>query len=75
MAENHLIIIGHSLADKDIREEIEGAIRLQKAAGGAEVTILCYERDMDRAALLESRGLQVCFGGLDDFFASLVRVH
>lgn len=73
IAGNHLIIIGHSLADPDIRADIDRALAIiNKAGGGGTITIFIYTRDEGRAALLESRGLSVCFGGLDDFFAGLV---
>lgn len=67
-----LIVIGHSLADPDIRSVIDRAAKLNReSAGSARVVFFIYEKDQGRALLAENRGLEVCFGGLDDFFAAL----
>jgi hypothetical protein len=67
-----LVIIGHSLADEDIREIANRAAAISSAASGiGRITLLMYERDDNRATLWEKRGLQVCFGGLDQFFSAL----
>jgi len=72
LAGSHLIIIGHSLGDPDIKDVVDRALLLNsKSGGGGHITILSYDRDDGRAALFESRGLSVCFGSLDDFFAGL----
>ncbi|MEY9234084.1 hypothetical protein ABIF68_002531 [Bradyrhizobium japonicum] len=68
----HLIILGHSLADPDIKSIVDRAVLLNsKSGGGGQITLFSYTRDEGRAALFESRGLTVCFGGLDNFFAEL----
>lgn len=70
----HLIIIGHSLADFDIRNLVDRALRLRASSGSAtKVTLFLYTADMGRAELFEARGLDVCFGGIDDFFAGMVQ--
>ncbi len=68
-----LVIIGQKLDDSDIRAVIDRALSIQsKLYGGAgTVTLLLYERDQDRAILVENRGIRVCFGGIDEFFAGL----
>lgn len=72
IAGSHLVVIGHSLADPDIKEVVDRALLLiQKSGGGGRITLLSYTRDEGRALLFESRGMFVCFGGLDDFFAGL----
>lgn len=67
-----LIIIGHSLADPDIREIANRAASLNSQMdNGGQIILFIYTRDHERATLFESRGLTVCFGGIDDFFAGL----
>jgi hypothetical protein len=74
LAGAHLIIIGHSLADHDIRAMVDRAVRLKISSGAqTRITLLMYTRDEGRATLYESRGLDVCFGGLDDFFGGMVQ--
>jgi hypothetical protein len=38
---------------------------------GGQIVLFVYTRDDERALLFEGRGLSVCFGGIDDFFAGL----
>ena len=67
-----LVIIGHSLADEDIKVIANRAAEITSKTGGVgRVTLLMYQLDENRAALWEKRGFQVCFGGLDEFFAAL----
>jgi SIR2-like domain/ATPase family associated with various cellular activities (AAA) len=70
----HLIVIGHSLADPDIRSVVDRVLRLRAMSGSAtKVTLFLYTPDSGRAELFEARGLEICFGGLDDFFAGMVQ--
>jgi hypothetical protein len=72
IAGSHLIIIGHSLADEDIKSVVDRALRLNaQSGGGGRITLFMFTKDDGRALLYESRGLEVCFGGLDNFFAAL----
>ena len=72
LADGLLVIVGHSLADPDIRSIIDRAARLNRESEGTgRVVLFIFERDDGRAGLVEDRGLEVCFGGLDDFFAAL----
>jgi hypothetical protein len=67
-----LIIIGHSLIDPDIREIANKVANLNaQLENGGQIVLFLYTRDDDRAALFEARGLTVCFGGIDEFFAGL----
>jgi hypothetical protein len=67
-----LIIIGHSLADPDIREIVNRASAINtQAENGGQIVLFLYTTDLDRASLYEMRGIRVCFGGIDQFFAGL----
>jgi hypothetical protein len=67
-----LIIIGYSLADPDIRELVNRAAAINaQADNGGQIVLFLYAADPDRAALYEMRGITVCFGGIDEFFAGL----
>lgn len=68
----HLVIIGHSLADEDIKAVANRAAELSARDGNSgRVTLMMFEEDANRAQLWERRGFQVCFGGLDQFFSAL----
>jgi SIR2-like domain len=74
LAESNLVIIGHSLADHDIRDLIARAVALNaQAQSGGRITLLMYTEDTARATLYEGRGLRVVFGGINEFFAELAR--
>jgi hypothetical protein len=76
LAGARLVIIGHSLADPDIREVVNRAAAINaKAENGGQICLLLYTEDPDRASLFERRGITVCFGGLDEFFATLTQRH
>ena len=67
-----LIIVGHSLADPDIRDIINRARSISAKVGNmGTIYILMYIPNAERAELYESRGMKVCFGGIDDFAAAL----
>ena len=69
-----VVIIGQSLADPDLRDLVQKAISInQKAMAGGRISLLLYAPDLNRASLLETRGLKVAFGGLDDFFIRLAK--
>jgi len=71
-----LVIIGHSLADPDVRDVVNRAAAINaKAENGGQINLLLYSEDADRASLFEKRGIAVCFGGLDEFFAALTQRH
>ena len=69
-----VLVIGQSLVDPDLRGLVDSAIRVksQKGAPGT-ITILSYERNENRAVIYESRGLDVCFAGIDEFFDEMAK--
>lgn len=70
----NLIIIGHSLADEDIKSLANNAAEMATKVGGAnKITLLMYTPDENRAGLWEKRGFNVCFGGLDEFFSAIAK--
>jgi hypothetical protein len=73
LAGAHLVIVGHSLRDTHIRAAIDRAVKanLQIGAGG-RITLLMHDKDEGLATLHETKGLNVCFGGTDEFFAGLI---
>ncbi len=67
-----VLIIGHSLADPDLTPILNEAISRKRSSGATgKLYALIYTPDPNRAALLEQRGFDICFGGLDDFFAAI----
>ena len=69
---NDVVVIGHSLADPDLNTVLNEAARRKRSAGAAgKLYALVYNRDPNRAALLEQKGYSVCFGGIDEFFLAL----
>ncbi len=69
-----LVIIGHSLADAHIKEIVERAVKLNaESHSHRQITLLVYTKDERRSTLLEARGIQVVFAGVDDFFSALAR--
>tara|TARA_R100000353_G_scaffold89567_1_gene66227 strand:- start:1781 stop:4186 length:2406 start_codon:yes stop_codon:yes gene_type:complete len=67
-----LVIIGYSLSDSHIKEVVNRAIEINsRSFSPASVFLVLYEKDENRAALYERRGITVAFGGLDEFFLEL----
>ncbi|MEX1909667.1 SIR2 family protein [Janibacter sp. Y6] len=68
-----LIVIGHSLRDPHIKEYMDSAARLhrEKNAPGRLFALL-WEKDEERAALMERKGYQIAFGGLEDLLSNLL---
>jgi hypothetical protein len=67
-----LIIVGHSLADPDIREIANKAASLNaQMDNGGQIVLFIYTRNDERASLFEARGITVCFAGIDELFAGL----
>lgn len=72
LAGAHLVVIGQSLADPHIREIVNKCAQINASSGGTgKISLLLYEPDNERARLWEDRGIKVCFGGIDEFFAAL----
>jgi len=67
-----LLIIGQTLADPDLRVLVDEAIRRRKESGAqSKIILFLYERDENRALIYEGRGIEICFGGLDEFFSQM----
>ncbi|MBB35389.1 MAG: hypothetical protein CME88_02805 [Hirschia sp.] len=63
------IIIGQSLSDPDLKLLVDAALRAKQRSGApGNITILAYNADNNQSIIYESRGLDVSFGGIDDFF-------
>ncbi|SFU73825.1 SIR2 family protein [Halomonas korlensis] len=74
LSDSHLIIIGYSLSDPAIKEIVERALRIKKeSASICKIYLFMFKEDNNRARMLESKGVTVCFGGIDSFFNSLSR--
>lgn len=72
LAESDLVIIGSSLSDADIKPVISRALQLNaKAMIGGRISLLIYNRDEARADLYRGQGINVVFGGIDEFFAQM----
>lgn len=67
-----VLIVGHSLADPDLKSIVDEALRRKKQAGApGKIFLLVYSRSEERSLIYENRGIEVCFGSLDDLFVSL----
>jgi hypothetical protein len=74
LAGSLLIIIGHSLADPDLREVVNRAASINtQAENGGQIVLFLYTADADRAQLYEMRGISVCFGGSTSFLRASLR--
>jgi hypothetical protein len=72
LAAKDVLMVGYSLRDAHLRNAVKHAAELKRDAGApGNIFVLVYDRDEDRAALLESNGVTVIFGGIDDLLASL----
>lgn len=69
----HVLIVGQSLADGHLRTLVQDVARLHAKAGTpGRVFLLVYERDDDRAEILEQGGITVTFGGIDDLMHAML---
>lgn len=67
-----VLVVGHSLRDPHLRSEVNEAARLHQEAGApGRLLALVYEGDPDRARILESKGIQVACGGIDELMDAL----
>ncbi len=73
----NLVIVGHSLADPHIKDIIVRARSIsEKMRAKGNIYIFMYTPNAGRAELYEANGMKVCFGGIDDFAATLTsRIH
>lgn len=66
------VIVGQSLTDPHLRRTLSDIAHINSVEGGQGKTyVVVFERDEDRARLIEDRGLTVVFGGIDEFIAEL----
>ncbi len=71
-----VLIIGHSLRDPHLRRDMATASELhQKKGAPGRLCALVYDRDPDRAQLLERKGFTVAFGGIDEFLYEFTSAH
>lgn len=71
-----LLVIGYSLKDPHIRDDMTRAARIQQSRGApGRLYALIYESDPERAALLERKGFTIAFGGIDLLFHALGQTH
>jgi len=69
---SNVVIIGYSLADPHIKDIIDRAISINNKSNiPANINLVLYTEDENRALLLERRGVKVSFGSVDDFFVEL----
>lgn len=74
MAGAHLIVIGHSLEDQEIKQIVNRALELARGAPATwRISVLLHVRDDNRALLMEKRGVSVGFGGVDEFFSAVAQ--
>jgi len=62
LAGSHLVVIGHSLQDVDIKQIANRVADLSSKLDGWKISLLLYTPDDNRAQLFEVRGFTVCFG-------------
>lgn len=73
MTTKNVLIVGQSLADAHLRSLVQDVARLHAKAGTpGRVFLLAYERDEDRAEILEQGGITVAFGGIDDLLHAVL---
>ncbi len=74
MFSKSVLIVGQSLIDPDLRSLVDEAQRLKTTSGApGKIYILAFTRNDDLATVFQARGLQVCFGGIDELFSALLR--
>ncbi len=69
-----VLVVGQSLADEHLRALIRETLKLRATVGTpSRVFVVSFERDEDRASLLQSRGAEVYFGDLDALLDNLLQ--
>jgi hypothetical protein len=67
-----LLVVGHSLKDPHVRRDMSEAANIHRTKGApGRLYALIYEKDPDRALLIELKGFTIVFGGIDEFFQAL----
>lgn len=71
---HQVIIIGYSLSDYYLREMINEAQQLKSKEGApGRIILFIFEKNEQLATIYESRGISVCFGGIDEFFSEMAK--
>ncbi|WP_257015042.1 SIR2 family protein [Rhodococcus sp. ACPA1] len=66
------LVIGQSLKDAHLRQMAKDAAKKAISSGtSGRVYVLSFERDDDRAMLMEQSGIRVCFASLEEFVYKL----
>lgn len=69
-----LLVIGNTLAEPDLKDILQEAIKLKRDSGGnGRIVLLLYTKDEQRASLFEEKGIDVVFGSLDDFVVEMLK--
>lgn len=69
-----VVIIGHSLRDAHIKQYVLKAAEIKHNKGApGRVILIVYERDDDRAQLIERKGIIVCAASLEELTESIAR--
>lgn len=72
LATRDVLIVGQSLADAHLKREVNTALRLKRESGmPGRIFLLSYRSDDARAALLESKGVVVATGDLEQLAEAL----
>lgn len=72
MFSKDVLVIGHSLGDRHLRDLALQAAKLKDQEGApGRIFALVYQADDVRAPLLEDKGIRVAFGGIDQFVHAL----
>lgn len=67
LATHDVLILGHSLRDRHLRDNIKQAISLRRQAlGTGRIYVLVVQVDRERALLLGQMGATVAFGSIDE---------
>lgn len=76
LAGGHLLFIGYSLQDADLKDALRYAVDLQKEAGAPGRThVLMYRIDAERADLWRRRGISTMAAGDVNSFAGAMHEH
>lgn len=69
-----VLIVGNSLVDPDLKRLVDDALRAKSSQGApGKIYLFVYSPNPDMAEIYESRGVSVCFGGIDDLAFSLIK--
>ncbi len=67
-----VLIIGQSLRDRHLSDLVKEVLALRNEGLPGRVFVLVYDKDDLRAPLLEDRGAQIIFGGIDALVGEMI---